>query len=186
MNFKEAYELPIGKDVEKKGRFSYLSWTYAVKHLRENFPGATWVIKEDDKGSPIFPAPEGWMVNVTVIVDGCRFPQWHPILDHKNNPIKEPNSFEINTSLQRCLTKAIGLATGIGLALYAGEDLPTEPPAPKLTKADFQAKVDVLDSSEAIDSWIQCHMGKAKGALSKADFEWFENYIVQIKEVFNT
>lgn len=184
MNFKEAYELPIGKHVEKKGKFSYLSWCYAVKHLRENFPGSTWVIKEDNNGSPLFLMPEGYMVNVAVIVDGCAFPQWHPVLDYKNNPIDKPNSFEINTSIQRCLTKAIGLATGIGLGLYAGEDLPTEPPPPKLTKSDFQAKIDVLGDLPAVENWEKCHINKAKVALNKGDFEWFERYIVQVKDVF--
>lgn len=184
MDFKEAYELPIGKHVEKKGKFSYLSWCYAVKHLRENFPGSTWVIKEDANGSPLFLMPEGYMVNVAVIVGGCAFPQWHPVLDYKNNTIAKPNSFEINASIQRCLTKAIGLATGIGLGLYAGEDLPTEPPPPKLTKSDFQAKIDLLPNLEKIERWEELHLSKAEKELSKEDFAWFLNYIKQVKEVF--
>jgi len=126
MDFKQAYDLKIGKHVEKKGRFSYLSWVFAVKYLRENFPEAQWIIHETEDKSPCFKVPVGYMVKVSVMVEGQPYTQWHPVLNHQNKPIPEPNSFEINTSIQRCLTKAIGLATGIGLALYAGEDLPKE------------------------------------------------------------
>ena len=49
--------------------------------------------------------------------------QIHPVLDGKNQPILEPTAFEINSSLQRCLVKAIALH-GLGLYIYAGEDLP--------------------------------------------------------------
>ena len=128
MEFKEAYELPIGDHVEKKGKFSYLSWVYAVKSLRENMPAATWIIHENTEGLPVFSLPSGAMVKVSVVVEDKYFTQWHPVLNHQNKPINEPNSFEINTSIQRCLTKAIGLATGIGLGLYAGEDLPVDAP----------------------------------------------------------
>lgn len=126
MDFKSAYELPIGKYVEKKGKFSYLSWAYAVRFLRENFPQAEWEVHENDNGIPMFSVGESHFVKVTVENDGLQFTSWLPILDYQNNPIKEPNAFHINTSIQRCLTKAIGLATGLGLALYAGEDLPTD------------------------------------------------------------
>ena len=49
--------------------------------------------------------------------------QVHPVLNHQNQPIAAPNSFQINTSIQRCLAKAIALH-GLGLVLFAGEDLP--------------------------------------------------------------
>jgi len=53
--------------------------------------------------------------------------QVHPVLDHQNKAVTAPNAFQINTSIQRCLTKAIALH-GLGLHLYAGEDLPPSPP----------------------------------------------------------
>ena len=48
----------------------------------------------------------------------------HPVLDNRNSTVKEPDAFQINTSIMRCLTKAISLH-GLGLYIYAGEDLPT-------------------------------------------------------------
>lgn len=58
--------------------------------------------------------------------------QIHPVLDGKNRPLAEPTAFDINTSIQRCLVKAIALH-GLGLYIYAGEDLPNgeEQPKPK-------------------------------------------------------
>ena len=134
LTFADAYKMPIGDFVEKKGQFSYLSWAYAVKVLRENFPDATWTVHTSESGTPFFCSESGCFVHVTVTVDGIPFPQWHPILDHRNQPIAKPNCFQVNTSIQRCLAKAIATATGIGLGLYAGEDLPTEDIQPKPQK----------------------------------------------------
>ena len=56
-------------------------------------------------------------------VQGVTLSQIHPVLDAKNRPLSDPSAFDINTSIQRCLTKAIALH-GLGLYIYAGEDLP--------------------------------------------------------------
>ncbi len=125
LSFKDAYELPIGKHVAKKNNFEYLSWSFAIKHLRENFPAATWMVHEDS-GFPFFNTPLGYMVKVSVFVEGNEYAQWMPVLDYRNEPMETPTTFDINSSIQRCLVKAIGLATGIGLALYAGDNIPTE------------------------------------------------------------
>jgi len=67
--------------------------------------------------------------------------QIHPVLDGKNRPLAEPTAFDINTSIQRCLVKAIALH-GLGLYIYAGEDLPNgeeQPkPQPKVTPSQNQ------------------------------------------------
>ena len=68
--------------------------------------------------------------------------QVHPVLNHQNQPIAAPNSFQINTSIQRCLAKAIALH-GLGLSLFAGEDLPdniTDKQEKEFTKLANQVK----------------------------------------------
>jgi hypothetical protein len=65
----------------------------------------------------------GYFVEVAVTVEGITHSQIHPVLDNNNRPIASPNSFQINTSIQRALVKAIALH-GLGLYIYAGEDLP--------------------------------------------------------------
>lgn len=120
--FSKLAQIDCSEHVEKKGRFSYLSWAWAVKKLREVDPTATWEVKRFD-GVPYLKTDCGYFVEVEVTVQGLPLSQIHPILNNHNKPIDNPNSFDINTSIQRCLVKAIALH-GLGLYIYAGEDLP--------------------------------------------------------------
>ena len=126
--FTELDQVDVTKHIEKKGKFSYLSWAYAVRELKKRHPSATWIVHEyGEKGVPFVATECGYFVKVTVIVNDVEMTQVHPVLNHQNQPIPAPNSFQINTSIQRCLAKAIALH-GLGLHLYAGEDLPPSPP----------------------------------------------------------
>ena len=124
--FTELDRVDVTKHIQKKGRFSYLSWTYAVRELKKLHPTATWHIHEYD-GVPFIKTECGYFVKVTVIVNDIKATQIHPVLDNYNKTIDTPNAFEINTSIQRCLVKAIALH-GLGIHIYAGEDLPPSPP----------------------------------------------------------
>ena len=121
--------IDVSKYTEKKGNFTYLSWAWAVRELLRVDPSATWNIHEwgmEGNRQPYMQTEAGCFVQVTVTVNEVNRTQVHPVLDHRNQPIKQPNAFEINTSIQRCLAKAIALH-GLGLYIYAGEDLPTPP-----------------------------------------------------------
>lgn len=121
-HFAQLSAVNVNAHVEKKGGFSYLSWPYAVSQLRLADPTATWEVKRFDQ-LPYLVTEAGVFVEVAVTVQGVTLSQIHPVLDGRNRPILAPNAFEINTSLQRCLVKAIALH-GLGLYIYAGEDLP--------------------------------------------------------------
>jgi hypothetical protein len=120
--FRTLFKLDVSRYVEKKGQFSYLSWPYAVSQLRLADPTATWEVKRFE-GLPYLLTEAGVFVEVAVTVQGVTLSQIHPVLDAKNRPIAAPSAFDINTSIQRCLVKAIALH-GLGLSIYAGEDLP--------------------------------------------------------------
>lgn len=120
--FSKLAKLNCTGHVEKKGKFSYLSWPWAVQMLRENAPTATWEVLRFD-GLPYLRTDMGYFVEVAVTVDGITLSQIHPVLNGNNRPIESPTVFDINTSIQRCLVKAIALH-GLGLYIYAGEDLP--------------------------------------------------------------
>lgn len=109
---------------KKKGKFTYLSWSYAVDTLLRTYPDATWEVHEYD-GAPFKSTPAGTFVKASVTVNGVTRTQVHPVLNEKNTTIENPNAFQINTSIQRCLTKAIGLH-GLGLYIYNGEDVPLD------------------------------------------------------------
>ncbi|MBE7422821.1 MAG: DUF1071 domain-containing protein [Zoogloeaceae bacterium] len=120
--FRRLFEIDVARYVEKKGQFNYLSWPYAVAQLRLTDAQAHWEVRRF-AGLPYLVTDLGVFVEVAVTVAGVTLSQIHPVLDAKNRPIMAPTSFDINTSIQRCLVKAIALH-GLGLSIYAGEDLP--------------------------------------------------------------
>ncbi len=133
--FAKLNSINVSAHVEKKGQFSYLSWPFAVAQLRLADPSACWEVRRFD-GLPYLKTEAGYFVEVAVSVQGITLSQIHPVLDAKNRPIFEPTAFDINTSIQRALVKAIALH-GLGLYIYAGEDTGAEeapPPKPKVTK----------------------------------------------------
>lgn len=129
--FARLNAINVNEHVERKGGFSYLSWPYAVARLRLADPTATWEVRRFD-GLPYLACAAGVFVEVAVTVQGITLSQVHPVLDGRNRPIAAPTAFDINSSIQRCLVKAIALH-GLGLYIYGGEDLPqarqTEPAA---------------------------------------------------------
>lgn len=157
--------------IERKGGFSYLSWPFAVKELLSRHPDATWEVVEYN-GQPYCTTPAGCFVKVAVTVGGITRSQVHPVLNNNNQTVKEPNAFQINTSIQRALVKAIALH-GLGLYIYAGEDIPSATQEPiwpdpaqrkhyatellRLHKANdgpgFRQLWDELDNEQKADIW---------------------------------
>ena len=122
--FRKLLSIDVSKHVERKGQFDYLSWPFAVSQLRLADSEATWEVKRFN-GLPFMETDLGFFVEVAVTVQGVTLSQIHPVLDQRNRPIASPTTFDINTSIQRCLVKAIALH-GLGLNVYAGEDLPLD------------------------------------------------------------
>jgi hypothetical protein len=152
MNFAELEKTDVTKYVEKKGQFSYLSWPFAVSQFRKLCPDGYWKHFIQEDGTPYICTPSGCFVTVTVYTDKTECPgftQVHPVLDHRNKTVKEPDAFQINTSIQRCLVKAIALATGIGLHIYAGEDLPPGGADEPITTDQATEICDLLGQSGA-------------------------------------
>lgn len=194
MNFTEAYGLEIGKYVEKKGKFSYLSWCYAVRFLREHFPAATWRVCENEKGLPLFSMEGGHFVKIELLLgEGESFTQWMPVLNAQNKPIPSPTVFDINTSIQRGLTKCIAMATGIGLGLYAGEDLPSDekeakgrnfvPSKDKITTEQLSTLRDYFAMSKTVTEAKLCAVSKIasledlESSRYKGAVKWLNNEI---------
>ena len=122
-------KIDVSEHTEKKGNLTYLSWAWAWGTLKEHYPDATFEKHWFNVGNPAYKIPyatdeQGYAyVLVSVTVDENLITETFPVLDHRNNSVKAPNSFQINSSLQRCLAKAIAYH-GLGHYIYAGEDLP--------------------------------------------------------------
>ena len=164
--FTELDQVDVTKHIEKKGKFSYLSWAYAVRELKKRHPSATWVVHELE-GIPYIKTECGFFVKVTVTVGGVDATQVHPVLDHQNKSVNAPNAFQINTSIQRCLAKAIALH-GLGIHLYAGEDLP---PSPQISDKQQKELLDLLDDQKAEEGLLNQVIGQiSSGVINQGNF----------------
>ena len=135
--FAELAKINVNEHVEKKGNLSYLSWAWAVSELLSRDDTAGWEYRwVGDK--PYAQIGETCMVFCTVNAFGKYRTAQLPVMDHRNKAISNPNAMEVNTAMQRCLAKAIALH-GIGLYIYAGEDLPEGAPASVGPTSDIPA-----------------------------------------------
>jgi len=117
--YLELRKINVNDNTEKKGRFTYLSWAWAVDQLLQLDPMATWEYKEPMKFG------DSMMVFCTVTAFGKSMTAQLPVMNNQNKSMLNPDSFAVNTAMQRCLAKAIALH-GLGLYIYAGEDLPED------------------------------------------------------------
>ena len=127
--FKKLAALNLNDVKEQKGEgrnaLDYISWAWAWQRLHELYPTATSTIYKNAQGWNYHTDGRTCWVEVGVSVEGLEFVEHLPVMDNRNHsiPANQVTSFDVNKALKRCLTKAIA-AHGLGLYVYAGEDLP--------------------------------------------------------------
>jgi hypothetical protein len=172
--FEKLSAINVNAKVEKKSGLTYLSWSYAWSEIKRNCPDASYQIK----GDPITQKPYfydenlGYMVMTEVTVEGKSLEMWLPVMDGANKAMKAtPYSyttrygeksveaatmFDINKTLMRCLVKNLAMF-GMGIYIYAGEDLPdTEAPSAAPIAAinlKKEEKADLPDLKKGTDNW---------------------------------
>ena len=139
----------VNEHTEKKGALTYLSWAWAWAEALKFDAGATWEVhRYGPQGAeqPCMWIGETAMVHTSVTIKGMRRECMLPVMDNRNNAVKLPDARKISDAIMRCMTKALAMH-GLGLYIYAGEDLPTGDtgPAPKT-----DAPADVSHSGPAI------------------------------------
>ena len=149
MSQVELLKLNVNDHVEKKQNLSYLSWAWAWAEALKADPAASFEVKtfkHDEYTEVPYMGVNGTaMVWVTVTLFGKPMTCFLPVMDHRNKPITNPDAFQVNTAIMRCMTKGLALH-GLGLYIYAGEDLPEGDAEPVIVKAitpDKTATVDV-------------------------------------------
>jgi hypothetical protein len=154
MSQLDLLKLNVNEHVEKKQNLSYLSWAWAWAEALKADPAATFEVKTFD-GKPYMDVNGTGMVWVTVTMFNKPMTCFLPVMDHRNKPIQNPDSFQVNTAIMRCMTKGLALH-GLGLYIYAGEDLPqAEEIAPVIVKAvtpDGTAMADVQVNTGQADA----------------------------------
>lgn len=117
--YNELRKINVSEHIEKKGGLSYLSWAWAVDYLLQQDAMAWWEFLEPLQFG------ETVMVRCNLHAFGKTIQMHLPVMDNRNNAVKMPDARKISDAMMRCLTKAIA-CYGIGLYVYAGEDLPDE------------------------------------------------------------
>jgi hypothetical protein len=127
---------------EKKNGLTYLSWAWAWGEVKKLHPDAVYTIYENKDGLFYHTDGKTCWVKTGVTVNGIEHIEYLPVMDHRNNsiPLEKVTSFEVNKTIQRSLTKAVA-RHGLGLYIYAGEDLPEGEEKPKKEEAPKKAPV---------------------------------------------
>lgn len=127
--FKNLSTVDLGTFIEQKhNSLNYVSWVFAYSELRRLYPESTYeIIRYPDERNnfvlPYLKTEIGYFVEVAVTVEGDKRSSVLPVMDEFGGTLFEPTAMDINTSIQRCLVKAIALH-GLGLYVYAGEEFP--------------------------------------------------------------
>lgn len=129
--FDELNKIDVNDKTEKKNGLTYLSWAWAWSEVKKKFPNANYIVYENT-------LPNGYVVNyftdgktayvkTGVIINDIEHIEYLPVMDYRNKsiPFDSITSFDVNKTIQRSLTKAVA-RHGLGLYIYAGEDLPEE------------------------------------------------------------
>lgn len=144
--FETLNAINVNEHVEKKNGLSYLSWAWAWAEVKKAYPGAQYKIYENADGWFYHTDGRTGWVKTGVIIEGQEHIEYLPIMDFKNKsiPFDKITSFDVNKAIQRSLTKALA-RHGLGLYIYAGEDLPEEEPKTSKEKAEkAYPSVDVM------------------------------------------
>lgn len=158
--FETLNAINVNGHTEKKNtggtELTYLSWPWAWAEVKKLYPDADYAVYKDERNRPYIEDPDfGLMCYTNVTIKGMTHEMWLPVMDGANKAMrrspykyqvwdKRSNSFkdktvaaatmfDINKTIMRCLVKNLAMF-GLGLYIYAGEDLPEdEAPVPVQT-----------------------------------------------------
>ena len=125
--FKQLNSINCNDKTEKKNGLTYLAWAYAWGEVKKLFPESTYTIYENENGWFYHTDGNTCWVKTGVTINGIEHIEYLPVMDYKNRsiPVDQVTSFDVNKAIQRSLTKAVA-RHGLGLYIYAGEDLPED------------------------------------------------------------
>ena len=140
--FATLNNINVNDHAEKKNGLTYLSWAWAWAEVKKLFPTATYTIYEAANGCFYHTDGRTCWVKTGVTINGLEHIEYLPVMDFRNASITldKVTSFDVNKAIQRSLTKAVA-RHGLGLYIYAGEDLPEteqQQPAPAPSKQSAQ------------------------------------------------
>jgi hypothetical protein len=146
MTIETLLKTNVNEHTEKKQNLTYLSWAWAWAEALKADPKA--IYKVEMFGDKCFMDINGTaMVWVTVTIFDKPMTCQLPVMDHRNKAIPNPDAFQVNTAIMRCMTKALSLH-GLGLYIYAGEDLPED--AAPIDITDYLSAIEATSTSDEL------------------------------------
>ncbi len=161
--FETLFNINLNDHIEKKNGLSYISWPYAWAEVKKYYPDASYEIKlfGENNLPYVFDENTGYMVFTSVTIKDITHEMWLPVMDsanktmksvkyvyetkyRKNIPVETATMFDINKAIMRCLVKNLAMF-GLGLYIYAGEDLP-ELQNENVTETNIRHLNDLVDS----------------------------------------
>ena len=165
--FETLYHLNVNEHTESRDNLTYLSWAWAWAEVKAKYPEAQYEIVKFDGIPYVYDERTGYMVYTNVTIGGITHEMWLPVMDSKNKAMKaQPYTystkygdktveaatmFDVNKTIMRCLVKNLAMF-GLGLYIYAGEDLPELTQEEKAEQDELKKKITekeaaVLDST---------------------------------------
>ncbi|MFN5250101.1 MAG: DUF1071 domain-containing protein [Bacteroidota bacterium] len=166
--FERLSAINVNDHVEQKDNLSYLSWAWAWSEVKKAYPNTTYRVLETE-----FDEALGFMCHTSVTIEGETLDMWLPVMDSKNKAMKKTTytyptkygdktveaatMFDINKTIMRCLVKNLAMF-GLGIYIYAGEDLPeveanaksaAAPVKKEETKAD-----ELIELKKGTSNWV--------------------------------
>ena len=147
---------------EKKNNLTYLSWAWAWAEVKKLYPNASYTIYENAQQWNYFTDGKTCWVKTGVTIEGLEHIEYLPVMDFRNNsiPADKVTSFDVNKAIQRSLTKACA-RHGLGLYIYAGEDLPEEEQAAQpdndMIVLQLIAKVNACKTADEVMAIYNAH-----------------------------
>lgn len=166
--FEKLSAINVNDKVEKKSNLTYLSWAWAWSEAKKSFPDASYrVISDDSTNKPYFyDEALGYMVMTEVTIEGETLEMWLPVMDGANKSmlaqsytyqtrygektVDAATMFDINKTLMRCLVKNLAMF-GLGIYIYAGEDLPESETATVVIPAKKEIVLEAL--KKGTENW---------------------------------
>jgi hypothetical protein len=156
--FEKLSAINVNDKTKKKSNLTYLSWTWAWSEFKKACPDATY-----EMGETTYDEVLGFMCHSSVTVEGETLSMWLPVLDPSMKSMKKEaysystkygdkrvetaTTFEINKTMMRCLVKNIAMF-GLGIYIYAGEDLPESETEQTVSKVNDKAKAVAVAKTE--------------------------------------
>ena len=183
--FETLNAVNCNEHTERKGQLTYLSWAWAWAEVKKRYPLSYYKIYEDEGGRPYFTDGRTCWVKTGVTIEGLEHIEYLPIMDARNNsiPAEKVTSFDMNKSIQRSLTKACA-RHGLGLYIYAGEDLPesAEPVEPEKTSGRTRRTAPQAPAKPAASPAPEKTSGTAKKVVTDKNIKQIVDWVCQVPE----